>query len=242
MGIYFSEICFRKRLSLAFTLIELLVVIAIIGILAALLLPSLAGAKDRAIQAGDINNLKQQMIAVQLYATDNGDILPWPNWLKGDAADRPGWLYTRDTAASGPAQFRVETGTSWQTLHEPKLYYCPSDNTNSSQFTARKQRASSYAMNGATIGYNRTNYPVCKLASLKPEDVAFWETDEKQPKYFNDGANYPKEGVSMRHHQGAINAIFGGSVSYIRIDTWYLQVADANRNNLWCYPGDPTGR
>jgi hypothetical protein len=118
--------------------------------------------------------------------------LPWPNWPKGDAADRPGWLYTLDPTTTGPAQFKVETGISWQTLHASKLYYCPADNTNGSLFAARNQRTSSYAMNGATIDYHRTNYPPCKLSAMKPDDVAFWETDEKQPRYFNDGANYPK--------------------------------------------------
>ena len=116
------------------------------------------------------------------------------------------------------------------------------DNINNPLFAQRKQQLSSYAMNGAVIGYNRTNFPACKLTQIRPEDVAFWETDEKQPKYFNDGANYPKEGVSTRHLNGAINAAFGGSVSYIRIDTWYIEVDDANKNNLWCYPGSADGR
>jgi hypothetical protein len=97
-------------------------------------------------------------------------------------------------------------------------------------------------MNGAVIGYNRTNFPACKLSQMQPEDVAFWETDEKQPKYFNDGANYAKEGVSARHLNGAINAAFGGVVSYIRIDTWYIEVDETNKNNLWCYPGSANGR
>ncbi len=67
----------RRGFCPAFTLVELLVVIAIIAILAALLLPALAGAKRQGRQIGCLNNLRQVTVAGLMYLSDTQHGLPW---------------------------------------------------------------------------------------------------------------------------------------------------------------------
>ena len=66
----------RKNASQGFTLIELLVVIAIIAILAAMLLPALANAKEKAQRLTCLNNQKEMYVALHIYADDNKDKIP----------------------------------------------------------------------------------------------------------------------------------------------------------------------
>ena len=232
----------------AFTLIELLVVIAIIAILAALLLPALSSAKQRGYRAVDLNNLKQFGVAVNLVASDNNDFMPWANWLSGEEGPNPpqGWLYTRDPATSGPAQFKTPTGSFWPVLVNQKMYFCPSDDTNSALFKLRPQQISSYVMNGAVCGYDRGLNPPVKLGRLSPSGVAFWEcnnaTEEDNEQLFNDAASRPDENTSGRHGKVAILGAFDGSAALMQLTMWMEKKNESNANELWCYPGSQNGR
>jgi prepilin-type N-terminal cleavage/methylation domain-containing protein len=231
----------------AFTLIELLVVIAIIAILAALLLPVLSKARQRGYQVVDLNNLRQLGVAMNLTASDNNDFMPWPNWLSGEVTThQQGWLYALDPGAVGTAQYQVRTGNFWPVLASQNMYYCPSDNTNSTLFKLRGQQISSYVMNGAVCGYARGLNPPVKLARLSPSGVAFWEcannTAEENQTLFNDGASSPDENTSARHGRVAIFGAFDGSARLMQLTLWAEKMAEPSRNELWCFPDSANGR
>lgn len=102
----------------AFTLIELLAVIGIIAVLAALWLPTLARARDKARQSVCLGQLRQISFAVRLYADDNGDEFP--------RSQHSAFAHGQQPWGRALAPYLGARGAAWTNLLG-SLYHCPSD-------------------------------------------------------------------------------------------------------------------
>lgn len=199
--------------SMGFTLIELLVVIAIIAILAAMLLPTLNQAREKARAISCTNNLKQVSTGLQLYYHDSNGYNPGA--MIGNASNTPWvWIpayYLGDTTAPTMAAFAEKI----QTPQNFKYFRCPSDKdtyTNGLKYP-------NYGMNGGALQNSTANQGLDKrlLSKVKNPSIVMLIGDGRGNKtatsnssarmsngYFNTAVMVEE----ATRHSGKLNYIF----------------------------------
>ncbi|HIE53442.1 MAG TPA: DUF1559 domain-containing protein [Armatimonadetes bacterium] len=229
-----------------FTLIELLVVIAIIAILAAILFPVFAQAREKARQASCQSNAKQLALAFLMYAQDNDEHLPW-------YSDRRGY------PAYDPFSGRTHIRTLWYGLVYPyvkntQVYVCPSmpRGTWYSGYGVNYHHVitcpivpGGYSPPGSVGGcrHSRRTYPGTHLPSIKqPAEIMLFCDSAIRDNYayplvycavcrpyFRRGVWQYPNAVHPRHNGGCNVGFVDGHVKWLKYDI----IIDPTNRVLW---------
>jgi prepilin-type processing-associated H-X9-DG protein/prepilin-type N-terminal cleavage/methylation domain-containing protein len=194
--------------KVAFTLIELLTVLAVIALLAAMLLPALARAKEKGRSIACVNNVKQLSLATMMYADDCGDRLPYnlgareivassatnyyPNWTSPILS----WELDPDNTNT---VMLTHGGIGDYTSRTPAVYRCPSDIVVSdvqagAGWTRRVRSTSMNMMVGDAGNFSRGGQNVNNPSLLQffksthvPQPSRIFVFTEEHPHSINDG-------------------------------------------------------
>jgi prepilin-type N-terminal cleavage/methylation domain-containing protein/prepilin-type processing-associated H-X9-DG protein len=209
-----------------FTLIELLVVIAIIAILAAILFPVFARARENARRVSCQSNLKQIGLGIMQYTQDYDEMLPGATDGTGGQNQLGGWIYYTtfmNGASAVPDTFDVTRGSIHPYIKSAQIFICASD-------TEGQQSRLSYAINSCALERNATTGPAPfvfkpgkNLASF--DNTASWllvgeEARDNDVKSTDDGymSRQANNNFSKRHFEGSNLLYVDGHVKWLRND------------------------
>lgn len=163
----------------AFSVVDVTVILCVTSLLAMAAAPTVWKVRKSTHNAVDLNNVRQIMLATQMYATDNRDYMPHPTW-GGELSGPDGWCYaTRNrgripggpefpgsaagfdlnsTAFSNQLKFfKISQLAPW--IEDQTSLWCPSDRASwrrgpaQSRWLGRPVKLTSYSMNATTAGY-----------------------------------------------------------------------------------------